>query len=232
MEKEEKTKWSIAAASWAVTCPSPRIKRTRCWTSALGRTHLWIAIAHVCYECNLTVMWMSVKCTKWNMNARQVSWKCPARAGRRPKSHFYRKYWGNCKIQPQTSPDFHHIWVFGVLNTPLPQHKETQDIPVKASPLKVSFLQSKKLIKCIMWSAVSCSTAKTILLIPTWPLIQLAQTKIWNSTLQIQNWFQFNSAFFVSFELNWKQEKLTWIEFELNLICVELNLSLFIYLFI
>ena len=40
-----------------------------------------------------------------------------------------------------------------------------------------------------------------------------------------QNRFQFNSAFFVSFVLNWKQEKLTWIEFELIPVCVELNLS-------
>ena len=35
-------------------------------------------------------MWVSLKCTKWNMSFHQVSWKCPTRAGCRPESHFYR----------------------------------------------------------------------------------------------------------------------------------------------
>ena len=44
-------------------------------------------------------------------------------------------------------------------------------------------------------------------------------------SIQIRNQFQFNSALFVSFELNLLQKKLRWIEFELNLACVELNLN-------
>ena len=38
-------------------------------------------------------MWVSLKCTKWNMSVRQVSWKCPTRAGCRPESHFYRIFY-------------------------------------------------------------------------------------------------------------------------------------------
>ena len=38
-------------------------------------------------------MWVSLKCTKWNMSVRQVSWKCPTRAGCRPESHFYPGHW-------------------------------------------------------------------------------------------------------------------------------------------
>ena len=47
------------------------------------------------------------------------------------------------------------------------------------------------------------------------------QTEMYES-IQIPNQFQFISAFFVSFELNPLQKKLRRIEFELNLVCVEL----------
>ena len=44
-------------------------------------------------------------------------------------------------------------------------------------------------------------------------------------SIQTPNRFQFHSAFFVSFELNLLQQKLRRIEFELNLVCAELNLN-------
>ena len=116
MEKVEKTKWSIAAASWAVTSPSPRIHKTYGWTSAPGRTHLWIASARVNCECNLTVMWVSLKCTKWNMNVRQVSWKWPARAVCRPESHFYQFIFSQItgNISQCVTFNFHNFWARNV----------------------------------------------------------------------------------------------------------------------
>mgnify|MGYP001791082216 FL=1 len=85
---------SMAADFWAFTCPSPDIHRTHQWTSVPGKTLVWIVSAHVSEVCNVTVMWVSLKCTKWNMSACRVSWECPAGAGCRPESHFYRKFWG------------------------------------------------------------------------------------------------------------------------------------------
>ena len=81
---------SLAAAFWAFTSPSPNIHRTHYWTCVPGKTHVWIESAHVNKVCNVTVMGVSLKCTKWNMRVRRVSWKCPAGAGCRPESHFYR----------------------------------------------------------------------------------------------------------------------------------------------
>ena len=80
---------SLAAAFWVFTSPSPNIHRTHYWTCVPGKTHVWIESAHVNKVCNVTVMGVSLKCTKWNMRVRRVSWKCPTKAGCRPESHFY-----------------------------------------------------------------------------------------------------------------------------------------------
>ena len=63
------------------------------WTCVPGKTHVWIESVHANKVCNVTVMSVSLKCTKWNMSVRRVTWKCPAKAGCRPESHFYRVWY-------------------------------------------------------------------------------------------------------------------------------------------
>ena len=89
----------VKASLQAVASQLWSIHWTLCWSSDPPVKEVWMRKEQVNDKCNRSETQVTLECPRWNASSRWVSRECPPRAGCRPKSHLYRKWWINQNLR-------------------------------------------------------------------------------------------------------------------------------------